>query len=297
LNTPKAPIRALVFAYHNVGVGCIKALLDAGIQIELVVTHADDPHENIWFASVAALCQERGIPYVQPEASDLLELLPQFQKIAPDYIFSFYYRYLISTAILDTARIAALNMHGSLLPKYRGRAPVNWAVLHGETETGASLHIMEAKPDAGDIVGQEAIPIDPDEDATAVFTKVSNAAVHVMQTALPALLEGRVPRTPNVLANGSYFGGRKPEDGRIHWNQSAKQVHDLIRAVAPPYPGAFADWKGARMVIAKSKLNPLLPSSIDLDQLGIQVVDNRVFGICANRQAIEIMAWQMASAH
>ena len=297
MNTPKAPIRALVFAYHNVGVGCIKALLDAGIQIELVVTHADDPHENIWFGSVAALCQERGIPYVQPEASDLLELLPQFKKIAPDYIFSFYYRYMITSDILATARIAALNMHGSLLPKYRGRAPVNWAILHGETETGASLHIMEAKPDAGDIVGQLAVPIDPDEDATAVFTKVSNAAIKVMQAALPELLQGRVPRTPNVLANGSYFGGRKPEDGRIHWNQSAKQVHDLIRAVAPPYPGAFTDWQGARMVIAKSKLNPLLPSSIDLDQLGIQVVDNRVFGICGNHQAIEIMAWQPVSAN
>jgi methionyl-tRNA formyltransferase len=297
LNTPKAPIRALVFAYHNVGVGCIKALLDAGIQIELVVTHADDPHENIWFGSVAALCQERSIPYVQPEASDLLELLPQFKKIAPDYIFSFYYRHLISTAILDTARIAALNMHGSLLPKYRGRAPVNWAILHGETETGASLHIMEAKPDAGDIVGQVAVPIHPDEDATAVFAKVSNAAIEVIQAALPELLQGRVPRTPNALANGSYFGGRKPEDGRIHWNQSAKQVHDLIRAVAPPYPGAFTDWQGARMVIAKSKLNPLLPSSIDLDQLGIQVVDNRVFGICGNHQAIEIMAWQPVSAN
>ena len=297
MNTPKAPIRALVFAYHNVGVGCIKALLDAGIQIELVVTHADDPHENIWFGSVAALCQERGIPYVQPEASDLLELLPQFKKIAPDYIFSFYYRYMITSDILATARIAALNMHGSLLPKYRGRAPINWAILHGETETGASLHIMEVKPDAGDIVGQLAVPIDPDEDATAVFTKVSNAAIKVMQAALPELLQGRVPRTPNVLANGSYFGGRKPEDGRIHWNQSAKQVHDLIRAVAPPYPGAFTDWQGARMVIAKSKLNPLLPSSIDLDQLGIQVVDNRVFGICGNHQAIEIMAWQPVSAN
>jgi methionyl-tRNA formyltransferase len=280
-----------------VGVGCIKALLDAGIQIELVVTHVDDPHENIWFGSVAALCQERGIPYVQPEASDLLELLPQFKKIAPDYIFSFYYRYMITSDILATAGIAALNMHGSLLPKYRGRAPVNWAILHGETETGASLHIMEAKPDAGDIVGQVAVPIDPDEDATAVFAKVSNAAVEVMQAALPELLQGRVPRTPNVLANGSYFGGRKPEDGRIHWNQSAKQVHDLIRAVAPPYPGAFTDWQGARMVIAKSKLNPLLPSSIDLDQLGIQVVDNRVFGICGNHQAIEIMAWQPVSAN
>jgi methionyl-tRNA formyltransferase len=297
LNTPNAPIRALVFAYHDVGVGCIKALLDAGIQIELVVTHADDPHENIWFGSVAALCQERGIPYVQPEASALLDLLPQFQKIAPDYIFSFYYRHLIASDILAVARIAALNMHGSLLPKYRGRAPVNWAILHGETETGASLHIMEAKPDAGDIVGQVAVPIDPNEDATAVFAKVSNAAVHVMQAALPALLEGRVPRTPNELAKGSYFGGRKPEDGRIQWSQDALQVHNLIRAVAPPYPGAFTDWQGASMVIAKSKLNPLLPSSIDLGQPGIQVVDNRVFGICGNRQAIEIMAWQPASSN
>jgi methionyl-tRNA formyltransferase len=297
LNKPNAPIRALVFAYHDVGVGCIKALLDAGIQIELVVTHADDPRETIWFGSVAALCQERGIPHVQPEVSGLLDLLPQFQKIAPDYIFSFYYRHMIASDILAVARIAALNMHGSLLPKYRGRAPVNWAILHGETETGASLHIMEAKPDAGDIVGQVAVPIDPDEDATAVFAKVSNAAVQVMQAALPELLQGRVPRSPNVLANGSYFGGRKPEDGRIHWNQSAKQVHDLIRAVAPPYPGAFTDWQGARMVIAKSKLNPLLPSPIDLDELGIQVVDNRVFGICGNHQAIEIMAWQPVSAN
>ena len=297
MNKPNAPIRALVFAYHDVGVGCIKALLDAGIQIELVVTHADDPRETIWFGSVAALCQERGIPRVQPEASGLIDLLPQFQKIAPDYIFSFYYRHMIASDILAVARIAALNMHGSLLPKYRGRAPVNWAILHGETETGASLHIMEAKPDAGDIVGQVAVPIDPDEDATAVFAKVSNAAIKVMQAVLPELLQGRVPRTPNVLAKGSYFGGRKPEDGRIHWNQSAKQVHDLIRAVAPPYPGAFTDWQGARMVIAKSKLNPLLPSSIDLDQLGIQVVDNRVFGICGNHQAIEIMAWQPVSAN
>ena len=295
MNTPNTPIRALVFAYHNVGVGCIKALLEAGIQIELVVTHADDPRETIWFGSVAALCQERGIPCIQPSASDLLELLSQFKKIAPDYIFSFYYRHLLASDILAVARIAALNMHGSLLPKYRGRAPVNWAILHGETETGASLHIMEAKPDAGDIVGQVAVPIDPDEDATAVFAKVSNAAIQVMQTALPELLQGHVPRTPNVLANGSYFGGRKPEDGRIQWSQDALQVHNLIRAVAPPYPGAFTDWQGTQMVIAKSKLNPALPSTLDLGRQGIQVVDNRVFGICGNRQAIEIMAWQPAS--
>jgi len=285
-----------VFAYHDVGVGCIKALLDAGIQIELVVTHVDDPKETIWFGSVAALCQERGIPYIQPDGQYLLSLLPQFEKIAPDYIFSFYYRHLIAAEVLATARIAALNMHGSLLPKYRGRAPVNWAILHGETETGATLHIMETKPDAGDIIGQATVPIDPDEDATAVFAKVSNAAVRVMQATLPELLQGRVPRTPNELAKGSYFGGRKPEDGRIQWSQDALQIHNLIRAVAPPYPGAFADWQGKRMIIARSKLNPTPSGSIDLTQPGVQVVDNRVFGICGNRQAIEIIKWWPAES-
>lgn len=285
-----------MFAYHDVGVGCIKALLDAGIQIELVVTHVDDPKETIWFGSVAALCQERGIPYIQPDGQDLLSLLPQFEKIAPDYIFSFYYRHLIAAEVLATARIAALNMHGSLLPKYRGRAPVNWAILHGETETGATLHIMETKPDAGDIIGQATVPIDPDEDATAVFAKVSNAAVRVMQATLPELLQGRVPRTPNELAKGSYFGGRKPEDGRIQWSQDALQIHNLIRAVAPPYPGAFADWQGKRMIIARSKLNPTPSGSIDLTQPGVQVVDNRVFGICGNRQAIEIIKWWPAES-
>ena len=285
-----------MFAYHDVGVGCIKALLDAGIQIVLVVTHVDDPKETIWFGSVAALCQERGIPYIQPDGRNLLSLLPQFEKIAPDYIFSFYYRHLIAAEVLATARIAALNMHGSLLPKYRGRAPVNWAILHGETETGATLHIMETKPDAGDIIGQATVPIDPDEDATAVFAKVSNAAVRVMQATLPELLQGRVPRTPNELAKGSYFGGRKPEDGRIQWSQDALQIHNLIRAVAPPYPGAFADWQGKRMIIARSKLNPTPSGSIDLTQPGVQVVDNRVFGICGNRQAIEIIKWWPAES-
>jgi methionyl-tRNA formyltransferase len=155
---------------------------------------------------------------------------------------------------------------------------------------------METKPDAGDIIGQATVPIDPDEDATAVFAKVSNAAVRVMQATLPELLQGRVPRTPNELAKGSYFGGRKPEDGRIQWSQDALQIHNLIRAVAPPYPGAFADWQGKRMIIARSKLNPTPSGSIDLTQPGVQVVDNRVFGICGNRQAIEIIKWWPAES-
>lgn len=284
-------MRAVVFAYHDVGVHCIKALLNAGIQIDLVVTHQDDPNENVWFGSVAQLCQEKHLPFITPNANELVAITPKITALAPDYIFSFYYRYMIPAPILACARIAALNMHGSLLPKYRGRAPVNWAILHGETQTGATLHVMEVKPDAGDIVGQAQVMIGPDETATDVFEKVTQAAVAVINEVLPHLIEGNVPRKPNDLSKGSYFGGRKPADGQIHWDQTAKQVHDLVRAVAPPYPGAFTDHQGKRMIVAKTSLNTAKPANLDLQSLGVQVVDNRVFGICGNHQAIEILEW------
>lgn len=284
-------MRAVVFAYHDVGVHCIKALLNAGIQIDLVVTHQDDPNENVWFGSVAQLCQEKHLPFITPNANELVAITEKIAALAPDYIFSFYYRHMIPASILECAKIASLNMHGSLLPKYRGRAPVNWAILHGETQTGATLHVMEVKPDAGDIVGQASVTIEPDETATDVFKKVTQAAALVMDQVLPDLTQGRVPRKPNELSKGSYFGGRKPADGQIHWNQTAKQVHDLVRAVAPPYPGAFTDHQGKRMIVAKTSLNTAKPANLDLQSLGVQVVDNRVFGICGNHQAIEILEW------
>jgi methionyl-tRNA formyltransferase len=284
-------LHAVVFAYHDVGLNCLNALLTAGIQVDLVVTHQDDPNENVWFGSVAKFCQEKSIPYITPSATELVDLAPKLQALSPDYIFSFYYRYMIPAQILACARIAALNMHGSLLPKYRGRAPVNWAILHGETQTGATLHIMEAKPDAGDIVGQSAVSIGPDETATDVFSKVSEAAVAVINEALPSLMKGNMPRKPNELQKGSYFGGRKPADGEIHWDQKAIQVHNLVRAVAPPYPGAFTNFQGQTMTVARTSLKGPFPANLDLGAQGIQVVDNRVFGVCGDRQAVEVLEW------
>jgi methionyl-tRNA formyltransferase len=290
-------LHAVVFAYHDVGVHCLKALLVAGIKIDLVVTHQDDLNENVWFGSVSKLCSEQEIPYVMPGATELPDLIPQLQALAPDYIFSFYYRNMIPAQILACAKIAALNMHGSLLPKYRGRAPVNWAILHGESKTGATLHVMEVKPDAGDIVAQAEVSIGPDETATDVFAKVSQAAVSVIGAVLPDLILGKVPHQPNDLSRGSYFGGRKPSDGLIHWDQSAQQIHNLVRAVAPPYPGAFTDWQGQNMIVARSSLKGPFPAELNLGARGIQVVDNRVFGICGDHQALEILEWFPAKIH
>ena len=289
-------MHAVVFAYHDVGVNCLKALLDAGIQIDLVVTHQDDPHENVWFGSVAKLCEDQKIPYITPDANQLMDLVPQLQKLAPDYLFSFYYRHMIPAELLACARIGALNMHGSLLPKFRGRAPVNWAILQGATETGATLHMMEVKPDAGDIVGQSTVSIGPNETATDVFGKVSQAAVTVINLVLPELIQGHIPRKPNNLAQGSYFGGRKPADGQILWHQTAQQVHNLVRAVAPPYPGAFTDWQGQRMIVARTSLEGPFPRQLDLQVPGIQVVDNQVFGICGDQKAVAILDWFPANS-
>ena len=163
---------AVVFGYHNVGVRCLSVLLAQGVRVPLVVTHADDPNESVWFESVRDLAELHRITVLTPESTDAVELTARLTALKPDFLFSFYYRFMLKAPLLRIPRRGALNMHGSLLPKYRGRAPVNWAVLHGERETGASLHYMEEKPDAGDLVDQQAVPILPDDTAGEVFDKV-----------------------------------------------------------------------------------------------------------------------------
>ena len=241
-------VQAVVFGYHDVGVRCLRVLLDAGVAVPLVVTHRDAPDERIWFGSVAQLAQSRGIETLLSE--DMNRLRERIRVISPEFMFSFYYRRMLPPDVLALARKGAFNMHGSLLPKYRGRAPVNWAILKGESETGATLHEMVAKPDAGRIVDQERVPIGPDETAAEVFAKVSDAAETVLKRSLPHLLAGTASLKKQDLSKGSYFGARRPEDGRIDWSKSALEIHNLVRAVAPPYPGAFTD----RMKIFRTRV-------------------------------------------
>ncbi|MEO6919299.1 MAG: formyltransferase [Collimonas sp.] len=282
-------MRAVVFAYHNVGVRCLKVLLARGVEVALVVTHEDNPQETIWFESVASLCRQRGIPTITPDDPATPALLAQVAALNPDFIFSFYYRHMLPIALLALAKHGAFNMHGSLLPKYRGRVPINWAVLHGETETGATLHEMAAKPDAGAIVAQTSVPILPDDTAYEVFGKVVVAAEQTLWNALPAMLAGNTPKLPNNLAQGSYFGGRKPADGEIDWSQPAQQVYNLYRAVAPPYPGAWTIVKGNTFVIGKAIFPVNLSADIPVNlPQGLAVVDNRIVGVCGDGHALLI---------
>lgn len=246
---------AVVFAYHDVGVRCLKALLSARVEVPLVVTVADDPQENRWYASVAQTAADYGLETITPAAAALPQLEARLAALEPDFLFSFYYRALLPAPLLRAARRGALNMHGSLLPRYRGRAPVNWAILKGELETGATLHYMVERADAGDIVDQLAVPILVDDDAREVFGKVTVAAETILARSLPQLIAGTAARRPQAILPGEYFGRRTPEDGRIDWAWPARQVHDLVRAVAPPFPGAFADVGGERWDIQRTRLS------------------------------------------
>ena len=244
--------RAVVFAYHDVGVRCLRVLLAQGVTVPLVVTHVDDPGEQIWFDSVARHARWHGLEVITPAAANGPELREQVRAARPDFLFSFYYRHMLPADVLALAPRGAYNMHGSLLPKYRGRVPVNWAVLRGETETGATLHAMTARADAGGIVDAQAVPILPDDTAGEVFRKVSVAAEITLQRALPGLLAGTAVLRPQDETQASYFGRRTRADGAIDWRLGVAAVHNLVRAVAPPYPGAFAQAGGMPLRVLRS---------------------------------------------
>jgi methionyl-tRNA formyltransferase len=278
-------MRAVVFAYSNVGDRCLRVLHARGVQVALVVTHRDHAGEVLWFQRVADTADELGLPWIYGDDPKAPELAAAVAAASPDLIFSFYYRAMIPVALLALAPAGAYNMHGSLLPRFRGRAPTNWAVLMGATETGATLHEMVAKPDAGALIDQSAVPILPDDMARQVFDKVTVAAEQVLWRSLPGILSGTAPRLPNELSLGSYFGGRKPEDGRIAWPQSAAAVYNLIRAVAPPYPGAFTDIAGQRLVVARARR---LPEPMPDLAPGLHVIDGRIIGVCGDGGCIAV---------
>ena len=242
-------VRAVVFAYHNMGIVGIRALLESGFAIPMVLSHEDDPGENRWFGSVADYCRARGIPVFSPKDVNAAPWPDRIREAKPDLLFSFYYRSMLKKEILGIPPLGAMNLHGSLLPKYRGRAPVNWVLVKGETETGVTLHFMTEKPDAGDIVGQAKVPIAFDDTALTLFGKMEGAASSLLADLLPRIANGEIPRRPNDLARGSYFGGRRPEDGRIDWSRPALEIYNLVRAVTRPYPGAFSELEGEKLTV------------------------------------------------
>ncbi len=284
------PHRAIVFAYHNVGVRCLSVLLAHGVKVELVVTHTDNPAETIWFDSVAELAARHDIPVITPDDPNTPDIIERIRALRPDFLFSFYYRHMLKKDILDIPARGAYNMHGSLLPRYRGRVPVNWAIIRGEKETGATLHVMNEKPDNGAIVDQQAVPILPDDTALEVFHKVTCAAEVALDRCLPALLAGTAQLTPQDLSQGGYFGGRRAEDGKIRWLESAQAIHNLVRAVAPPYPGAFTQLAGKPMRVLRTMPAPAQACRSAVPAFYCE--NGRCYAECGDGKALRVLAFE-----
>ncbi|MER0497462.1 bifunctional UDP-4-amino-4-deoxy-L-arabinose formyltransferase/UDP-glucuronic acid oxidase ArnA [Aeromonas hydrophila] len=245
-------MKVVVFAYHDIGCTGIEALLEAGYEIQAVFTHADDPGENRFFSSVAQLCAEHNLPVYSPEDVNHPLWIERIRELAPQALFSFYYRNMLKQAILDIPTVGAFNLHGSLLPAYRGRAPINWCLVNGESETGITLHQMTAKPDAGAIVAQQAVTIADDDTALTLHGKVRLAARALLEQELPKLRAGDIRLTPQDESKASYYGRRTPADGELHWHRPARELHNLVRAVTQPYPGAFSFAGDRKLTVWKS---------------------------------------------
>ncbi len=243
-------MKAVVFAYHNIGIVGLEALVQEKFDIRAIFSHLDDPDENLWFGSVAEWGKKNQIPVFCPQNVNTPEWIEKIRNISPEVIFSFYYRNLLSRDILMIPSVGSFNLHGSLLPAYRGRCPVNWVLVKGEQRTGVTLHHIIEAPDAGDIVGQKEVLIEFEDTAATLYQKLCVKAKELLGEVLPLIKKGIAPRVAQNLKQGSYYGGRTPEDGKIDWSWPVMQIFNLVRAVTEPYPGAFTHLpEGEKMFI------------------------------------------------
>lgn len=260
--------RLVVFAYHTLGACCLEFLIGSGETIAAVVTHQDDPGEPQWFPSVADLARAHRLPVFTPVSLNTPEFVDRLRSLAPTLFLSVMYRRLLSPELLAIPVLGAINLHPSLLPKYRGRAPINWVLVNGETVTGVTLHHMIEEADAGDIIAQESVGIDPDDTAWTLYQKIEKSGVALLQRMYPLIAAGRAPRIPQDHTGATRFGRRRPEDGLVHWDRPAAQIRNLIRAVTHPFPGAFVNLNGKRLFVwtareEESEAGSALPGTVE----------------------------------
>lgn len=230
---------AVVCAYSPVGHEALAGLIEAGVEVLGLYTYPQGESES-WFVPPAHFAEQQGIPVHMEARFNEDSVFGTIRDLKPDFLFSFYFREMIQARFLDLPRLGAYNLHGSLLPKYRGRAPINWVLVNGESETGVTLHAMTPKPDDGHIVGQTKLPIDWDDTALSLTWKSAEAGRRLVRDTVPKLLDDSVERLDQKNMGGStYFGGRTPKDGRLDFSMPVQAAFNLIRAVADPWPNAF----------------------------------------------------------
>jgi methionyl-tRNA formyltransferase len=283
--------KTAVFAYGEVGYSCLEELISGGANVTAVFTHSDNADEGRWFQSVGELARSHGI-FVRTDAELREETAALLRSLGIELILSFFYRAMLPSGILAVPRLGSYNMHGSLLPKYRGRACINWAIVNGERATGVTLHEMTEYADSGDIVDSETVPIGPEETAFALTLKIAGAARVVISRSISAIESGTPPKTPQDGTKATKFGRRTPSDGLIDWNAKTEDIYNLIRAVTHPFPGAFSVIGGKKTFIWRAR--PAFDEIAERYGRGKpgSVVCERPFLIAAGDGLLEVLSWQ-----
>jgi methionyl-tRNA formyltransferase len=241
---------AIVCAYSPVGREALAGLLEAGVRVLALYTY-EQGSDEAWFTPPEALAREHGIPVFKEPRFNEDHVQGAIRALNPDFLFSFYFREMIQARFLELPRLGAYNLHGSLLPHYRGRVPINWVLLKGESQTGVTLHAMTPKPDDGDILGRAILPIAWDETALSLTLRAAAAGRELIRSVVPGLVDGTAERiSQRSLGPSTYFGGRKPEDGRLDLDGPARDGFNLIRAVADPWPNAFVAAPGGAVQVS-----------------------------------------------
>lgn len=242
--------------HHNWACLTLEALLRAGHEIVGVVAETDEfDNKYCWsekYLSVKEVALSHNLSLYQPPDINSRDFFKKINDLNPNLIVSVSYHSIIREPILDKYTI--INAHGSLLPKYRGRTPINWAIINGEKETGVTVHYVTKKIDAGDIILQKKISIEPNETAGDICEKILPLYPKLITEAVNLIEKGKAPRVPQDNTKATNFGKRTPDDGLIDWAKSSKDIHNWIRALSRPYPGAFTFRKGKKIFIWKSSL-------------------------------------------
>lgn len=272
----EARLRVAFFGNHTVGVTTLDTLAETE-DVVAVVAHPADPEDGVRYLSVFAHAQRCGWPALRGRADDPV-VMAFVRSVKPDLIWVTDYRYLLPPELIGLARLGAVNLHPSLLPAYRGRAPINWAILEGANLLGLTAHFIDEGMDSGDIIAQFEYALSENEDVGDALEKLYPLYRRITREVVEFFHAGRIPRRQQDERLAFSRPARRPEDGLIDWHRSARQVRDLVRAVAAPYPGAYTYLDGKKVVIWRALLSDgALPEStpgtvLALDSTGRPVV-------------------------
>lgn len=246
-------MRLVFFGNHTVGVRTLAALAAVdGVDIAAVVAHPVDPEDGVAYESVHDAAITVGIDVLRGRGKDsaVLELV---RAVKPDLVWLTDYRYLVPSPLFTLPRSGAVNLHPSLLPRHRGRAPLNWAILAGERTIGLTAHFVDEGIDTGDIIAQRSFELGEDEDVGDALERLYPLYGELATEVAGLFVAGDVPRRPQPPTDEPPLPPRRAEDGRIDWTQPAETVHNLVRAVARPYPGARTSLDGRQLLVWRAR--------------------------------------------